>query len=135
MKHQQQRVAVGAIMAMDPDILIFDEPTTGQDLVSLTKFAGIMEQMYQDENKTCIIVSHDMDFVANHATRMIVVADGRIIADDHPANVFMKPEVMKQANITPPSTARLAQRLNTYGFPQDTIQLQAFCNRLIQDYL
>ncbi len=125
-KGEKQRVAVAGIMAMDPQLLVFDEPTTGQDLVNLRKFTDIMEKIYQEEGKSVIMVSHDMELVANYATRLVVISDGQKIADDDPYKVFQQKDIMARAKLDPPEVARLAQKLSKSGFPEDVIQLERF---------
>jgi energy-coupling factor transport system ATP-binding protein len=125
-KGEKQRVAVAGIMAMDPQLLVFDEPTTGQDLVNLKKFTDIMERIYKEEGKSVIMVSHDMELVADYATRLVVISDGQKVADDHPYNIFKQKDVMARAKLDPPETAQLAQKLSKFGFPEHAIQLDRF---------
>jgi energy-coupling factor transport system ATP-binding protein len=132
-KGEKQRVAVAGIMAMDPQLLVFDEPTTGQDLVNLKKFTDIMERIYKEEGKSVIMVSHDMELVADYATRLVVISDGQKIADDHPYTIFNQKDIMARAKLDPPETAQLAQRLSKFGFPEHAIQLDRFV-QVFKDY-
>jgi len=119
-KGERQRVAVAAIVAMQPEVLIFDEPTTGQDHRSLKPFIDIMRRIHQ-EGKTVVIVTHDMSLVAEEAERVILMNEGEILADGPPGSVFKMREVLKKANIEPPDAALLAEKLHEHGFPRHAI--------------
>ena len=119
-KGERQRVAVAAIVAMQPEVLIFDEPTTGQDFRSLKRFVNIMRRIHE-EGKTVIIVTHDMPLVAEEADRVILMNEGRILADGPPGSVFKMGNVLERANIEPTDAAILAEKLHKYGFPRHAI--------------
>ncbi len=94
-------VALASVYAMDPEILFLDEPTTGQDQYGKTRL-GLLSRQMKTQGKTIIIISHDMDFVAEYADRVIVMNESRIILDGTPAEVFSNQEVMHVAHIMPP---------------------------------
>ncbi len=109
-KGERQRLALGTVITMDPDILIVDEPTTGQDwresLWVMDILAGLNEQ-----GKTVIVISHSMDIVARYCHRIVVMAQGRIIADDKPEEVFSNEENMEYAHIEPPAIFEICREI------------------------
>jgi len=84
---QRQNLAVATALIHDPKLILLDEPTTGQDRRNLSGLLGMLSRLNQEGNTT-IMITHDMDIVAAYATRVIVMADGQIIFDGHPRDVF-----------------------------------------------
>ena len=104
-------VALASVYAMDPEILFLDEPTTGQDQYGKTKL-GLLSRKMKQLGKTIIIISHDMDFVAEYADRVIVMNESRVILDGTPADVFSNEEVMKTAHIMPPQIYAIGNHIH-----------------------
>lgn len=104
---QRQRLAVASILAMEPDILVLDEPTTGQDWGHLTLF---MEQIKKlnDAGKTILLITHDMGLVAKYADRTIIMQDGQIVMDSSTRQVFTRQDIMKKLSIEPHLLARVS---------------------------
>lgn len=104
---QRQRLAVASILAMEPDILVLDEPTTGQDWGHLTLF---MEQIKKlnGAGKTIILITHDMGLVAKYADRTIIMQDGKIAMDGSTRDVFSRSDVLKKASIELHLLARIS---------------------------
>lgn len=109
-------VAIAAILAMDTPIVVLDEPTTGQDQLGIRALERIVGQL-RSLGKTVVAISHDMDFVARSFSRIIVMAGGRVLIDDHAAVVFSRPELLAAAGVTPPPLIQLAQRLGWNAMP------------------
>jgi energy-coupling factor transport system ATP-binding protein len=110
-KGQRQRLAVGAALTIEPEIIIVDEPTTGQDHAMCEEIMALLDRLNQ-AGHTVVIITHDMELVAEHCRRVLVMADGRIIADGSPAQVFADAEVTARARIEPPQVARLSLALD-----------------------
>jgi energy-coupling factor transport system ATP-binding protein len=108
-KGQRQRVAFASLLSMRPEVLVLDEPTTGQDYQEGLEIMEMVKELHQ-AGHTIIFVTHDMELVARYAKRVIVLAQGRILADDTCRNVFYQPELLRATNLYPPQIARLAQR-------------------------
>lgn len=106
----RRRVAIASVLAMDTPILILDEPTTGQDAGFMARFAELLEELHL-LGKTVIVISHDIDFVAEHFARVIVMDAGRILLDAPPEQVFGASEALTRAALQPPQLTRLAQAL------------------------
>ncbi|WP_395014706.1 energy-coupling factor ABC transporter ATP-binding protein [Robinsoniella peoriensis] len=106
-------VTIAAVLAMEPDIYIFDEPTAGQDMEGNRKLTEILRYLHS-KGKTMITITHDMEFVAENCKKIIVMANNKIIRTGSPEEIFRDMEVMKEANLKPPSVSRICTQL---GFP------------------
>jgi energy-coupling factor transport system ATP-binding protein len=106
-KGQRQRLAVASILAMGPELLIVDEPTTGQDHRMVSGIMALLEELHR-QNKTIIIITHDMSLVANYCSRAVVMLDGRVIFDRSPRQLFADPSLLEQAHLRAPQAIRLS---------------------------
>lgn len=97
---ERQRVATATALSRDPEIMIIDEPTTGQDWGHVSAFLNLVENLNQ-QGKTILIITHDMRVVAEYCHRLVVMKNGEIIMDSDTRNVFSNMELLKQANIRP----------------------------------
>lgn len=100
---------VAAILTMNPQVLIFDEPTCGQDVEGTERLSKIIRTM-EERGKLCITISHDMKFVVNHFKRSIVLCKGQILLDGPTKEVFSETEKLAQSFVSPPPVARVAQK-------------------------
>ena len=106
---QKKRVTVASILSMNPEIVILDEPTAGQDFRHYTE---IMEFLLELNRKgvTIIMITHDMHLMLEYAPRAVVFTDGKILCDDTPANILTNPELVKAASLKETSLFTLAVR-------------------------
>lgn len=111
---QRQRLAVASILAMEPEIIVLDEPTTGQDWGHVNKFLRQIRHL-NELGKTIILITHDMNLVAGYARRTVVMDKGRIILDGDTRSVFSKPEILEKTGITLPIITRLSPDLGKEG--------------------
>ncbi|GLR76019.1 ABC transporter ATP-binding protein [Aliivibrio sifiae] len=121
---QKKRVTIASILVLEPELLILDEPTAGQDYKNYTSMLSFINQLNQKLGLTVIIISHDMHLVLEHTTRAIVIADSKCIADQDVTEVFSQPELLNKANLTVTSLYELAEKLeieNITGFIQQFI--------------
>jgi polar amino acid transport system ATP-binding protein len=88
---QQQRVAIARALAMNPRLMLFDEPTSSLDPELVGEVLATMKQL-ADDGMTMIVVTHEMSFAREVADRVVFLADGRIIEDGHPDQVFLRPQ-------------------------------------------
>lgn len=95
---QRKKVSLATILCRNPNILIFDEPTIGQDAEHKKRLNKLILQA-QSQNKTSIIVSHDLEFVANLATRIIILEKGKIFADGDVEEIFSQSMILKRASL------------------------------------
>lgn len=113
-KGERQMIAVASILALEPKILVIDEPTTGLDWVGLQSMMSLIKQLHQD-GTTIIMISHDMEIVAQYAERVIVMKDGGILLDGSTKEAFENFQVLAQAGIVPPQIMRLTAGLRDFG--------------------
>ena len=85
---QKRRAAIAGILAMDPEVLVLDEPTAGLDPKGRDEILDLLKSLHEERNITIILVSHSMEDVANYVSRIIVMDEGRILYDDVPEKVF-----------------------------------------------
>src|SRR5579883_1049525 len=109
-KGQRQRLAVAAVLAMGPDILIVDEPTTGQDQRSITDIMRLLCEL-QHQGKTVLIITHDMTLVAEYCQRVVAFRDGLVAFVGTPTELFSGPAILSKTGLRPPTAAALAARL------------------------
>jgi energy-coupling factor transport system ATP-binding protein len=112
---QRQRLAVASILALEPDLLVLDEPTTGQDRGHIHKFLDKIRELNR-LGKTVILITHDMELAAEYAERIIVMKQGEILLDGKTAEVFSSPEELDAAGLIPPLPSRLALDLRSKGY-------------------
>jgi energy-coupling factor transport system ATP-binding protein len=100
-------VAIAAVEAMRPAIIVFDEPTTGQDHQTAAVISRLIGRL-RDGGSTVICVAHDMPLLAGLATRLVVMHEGRILADGRPREVFTDASVMARSRLRPPQVSRIS---------------------------
>lgn len=108
---QKRRVAIAGVLAMQPQVLVLDEPTAGLDPKSKNKLLARIRRMHDEYGITIILVSHDMEDVANCAERVIVLNDGEIFAEGTPLQVFSDYESLEKIGVTAPQITRLMDKL------------------------
>jgi energy-coupling factor transport system ATP-binding protein len=109
---QRQRLAVASVLAMRPDILVVDEPDTGQDRRGAEEMMVLIDRLHA-AGKTVIIISHNMDLVAKHARRVISMSGGRILADAPTRSFFASPDTLRAASLKAPQITRLGAALGS----------------------
>jgi energy-coupling factor transport system ATP-binding protein len=112
----RQKIAVGSILTMEPDVVIVDEPTTGQDHRTSREMMNLFSSLNK-AGKTIIVITHNMNLAAEYARRVIVLKDGEIVADGPTRNVFSNIEILEKAYLMPPQITRLALKLREFGAP------------------
>ena len=115
---EKKRVSIADIIAMHPEIIIFDEPTAALDPVNADMLEEVLEKMAQ-EGKTIMISTHDVDFAYRWAERVVVFCDGKIIADDAPLAVFTNETVIRQANLKRPMMLDIFETMREKGLVKD----------------
>lgn len=107
-------VTIAAVMAMGTDILIFDEPTAGQDMEGNRRLGEILKSLHE-QGKTVIIISHDMEFVAANFKRVIVMAKKKVIRCGTPKEIFWDFESLNKAMLKQPYVSRVCKQLGIEG--------------------
>ncbi|BAC96373.1 ABC-type cobalt transport system, ATPase component [Vibrio vulnificus YJ016] len=124
---QKKRVTIASILALEPELLMLDEPTAGQDYRNYTSMLSFIEKLNRELGITVVIISHDMHLVLEYTTRSIVIADSQLVADAPMTDVFSNPALLDRANLTTTSLYELATRLNmaeTNAFMQHFIDVE-----------
>ena len=119
---ERKRVALASVLAWNPEILILDEPTIGQDYQQKEKLRQFVLQM-RTQGKTVIIVTHDVEFVAECNPRVLLMREGKIIADGEARTILTKLHVLEQASIVPPQIAQIFLQLPELNLPNDVIDI------------
>ena len=112
---QMRRVAIAGAMAIDPDILILDEPTVGLDPKGKDELMNLLVKMHNETHKTIIMISHDMNIVASYAKRILVMDQGKLIYDGNKEELFTDEEFLKAHNLDLPVISTIAKGLKAKG--------------------
>ena len=113
---------IGSIIMMDPKVIIFDEPTCGQDVERNIRLRKIIQEL-RNKGKLCITISHDMKFVVDNFKRVVVMCQGKILLDGKTEAVFAEVETLKKSFVTPPPITKIAQGV---GFEETVFTTEAF---------
>lgn len=116
---QKQRIAIAGIMAMEPECLVLDEPTAMLDPKGRAEIISTLHKLNTDKGITIVLITHYME-EAENADRVIVMNDGKIIADNVPKVIFSDVKTLKSVGLDVPQTAELLYSLKENGFPVDT---------------
>lgn len=108
---ERKLITIASILAMNPKIIIFDEPTIGQDYENIELIKNIIREEIES-GKLVITINHDMDFVAELFERIIVMNQGEVLADAPAAEVFSDKEILDKAHLESPSIKKLADDLS-----------------------
>ena len=119
---ERKRVALASVLAWDPKMLILDEPTIGQDYEQKEKLRQFVMQMKTQE-KTIVMVTHDVEFVAECDPRVLLMREGRIIADGAATEILTNQEILTEASIVPPQIAQIFLELPNLGLPRNVIDV------------
>ena len=115
----RKMVALASVISMDTDIVVFDEPTTGQDYVSIARIANVIRTL-RKRGKTVITITHDIDFCAENFDRVIALSQGKVLLDGRANDVLGQEEILATTYVDPPQLTRLGKRL---GF-EKTVRTQ-----------
>jgi energy-coupling factor transport system ATP-binding protein len=116
---QKRRVAIAGVIAMEPKVLVLDEPTAGLDPVGVEEILGNIHAYHQAQNATIIVVSHSMEEVARTVDRLVVVRDGRIPFSGTPREVFAHGPELEEMGLGVPQMTRVFSRLRRMGIEID----------------
>jgi energy-coupling factor transport system ATP-binding protein len=123
---ERKRVALASVLAWNPETLILDEPTIGQDYQQKEKLRQFILQM-KTQGKTVIMVTHDVEFVAECNPRVLLMCEGKIVDDGEAARILTNPETLAAASIVPPQIAQIFLELSTQlpelELPKDIIDV------------
>jgi energy-coupling factor transporter ATP-binding protein EcfA2 len=111
-------VALASVLAMEPQVLVLDEPTTGQDGPGVERVGAIVDA-YRRDGRTVVAITHDMEFAARHFGRIVVMQGGRVVADGTPLDIFSpgRAHLLESTGLEPPVSARLGARTGLGSTP------------------
>ena len=116
---QKRRVALAGVMAMEPEILVLDEPTAGLDPAGRENLMANIQDYHRNKNRTIILVSHSMDEIAQNVDRIVVMKSAHVLMQGTPAEVFARAEELLSAGLDVPQVTRRAMALRDRGLPID----------------
>ena len=125
---EKKRVTIADILAMESEIILFDEPAASLDPAGEDRLEAVLARL-SDEGRTLVISTHDMDFAFRWATRAVVFAGGRVIADGVPETVFRDTETLHRAHLKPPAMLGVFDLLRSRGL----VRKSAACPRTLTD--
>lgn len=108
---QKKRVTIASILAINPEVIILDEPTAGQDYKHYTEFMEFIKSL-ADKGISIILITHDMQLTLEYCDRAVVLSGGKKIADDKPSNILTEENIIKQANLKETSLSTLAKAID-----------------------
>lgn len=116
---QKRRVAIAGVLAMQPEILILDEPTAGLDPKGRREILDQIKLLQTQTHMTILLVSHSMDDVAEYVDRIIVMSEGKILYDDIPRNIFRRYRELEEIGLGAPQVTYILHTLRENGLPVD----------------
>ena len=131
---QMRRVAIAGVLAMEPKVLILDEPAAGLDPRGRERILGMLQELHREGGVTIVMVSHSMDDCARLATRMIVMSKGELVLTDTPRNVFRQADLMRSIGLGVPEAAELCGKLRAAGLklPDDLFTQEELHDHLLR---
>ncbi len=119
---ERKRVALASVLAWNPEVVILDEPTIGQDYQQKETLRQFIVQL-NTQGKTVVVVTHDVEFVADCSPRVVLMLQGRILAEGKAEEVLTNPSLVAQASIVPPQITQTFLGLADLGLPTNIINV------------
>lgn len=132
---QKRRIAIAGILAMDPQVLVLDEPTAGLDPQGSLQMMQLFMDLNKKMKKTVLIVTHDMEHVLNYCDCVVVVDEGKILQSSSVKEFFSDTQLLHQLHILPPAVIRTREALNELGFsiPSDILDRQSLAKAILKE--
>ncbi len=112
---QKRRVAIAGVLAMNPDILILDEPTAGLDPAGRNDILACIKNLHEQKGMTVILVSHSMEDIANNVDKIMIVSDAKLVSFDYPSEIFKDSDMLKNIGLNVPQVTRVVNHLKQKG--------------------
>ena len=116
---QKRRVALAGVLAMEPQVLILDEPSAGLDPAGREQMMANIRDYHENKKRTIILVSHSMDEIAQNVDRILVLKDSHVLMSGVPTEVFARADELLEAGLDVPQVTRIALALKKRGVPID----------------
>ena len=127
---EKRRAAIAGILAMKPEILILDEPTAGLDPLGKRELLEFLKKEKNENKITIIMVSHNMDEVAEYAERMIVLSDGKVLLDGEPHEVFKNESILNEVGLMVPQVTSFCKKIGIEGPITLDEAVEAICSEI-----
>ncbi len=133
---QKRRVAIAGVLAMEPEVLILDEPTAGLDPAGREEMFELIRRIRKERKCTVILVSHSMDDVANYVERLLVMHEGRIVLDGTPIDIFQHPTELAAIGLSVPQVTSVLWKLKEKGIDiqTDAIHVEDAKKKILEAY-
>lgn len=132
---QKRRVAIAGILAMDPEVLVLDEPAAGLDPQGAKDMMKLFVRLNKEFHKTILLVTHDMEHVLNYCDHVVVVDNGHIVQTCDKLHFFRDTSLLHKLRINPPAIIRLRDELNQRGFdlPCDILDTEVLAKAIADE--
>ncbi len=117
---EKRRVAIAGVLAMEPEVLVLDEPTAGLDPQGRNEILELLKQLHKEKGITVLLISHSMEDVAGYVERMLVLNEGRIVLDGAPNKIFQYEKELQQIGLGVPQATQVLHMLKQQGALLDT---------------
>jgi len=129
--HIKKLVTIASVLVLEPRILILDEPTTGLDKARIDMIVGhLADLVKKDTLDSLMIITHDMDTVAQYCNRVLVMSEGGMVLEGTPRSVFSRTDQLERLSLSPPQIMQLANSLSSYGIPNDLLTVDEMTETL-----
>lgn len=128
---QRKMLAIASVLAMCPQIVVLDEPNAGQDLLGLTRLGEIVDQL-RSEGRTVVLISHDVEFVARHADRIVIMYDGVVCAEGGTRGILSDSSKLASSGLRPPQATQLAIELHRHAISSDLMTPDELAEEIAQ---
>jgi energy-coupling factor transport system ATP-binding protein len=108
---QKQRTAIAAVLAMEPDVLVLDEATSELDALTVRRLFALCSRLNRERGTTIVIVSHEIELLATHASRLALMSEGRVVLDGPPREVLRETDRFRDTGVRLPQVVQLADEL------------------------
>jgi len=119
---ERKRVALASVLAWDPEVLVLDEPTIGQDYGQKERLRHFLNQL-RTQGKTVVIVTHDVEFVAESQPHIVLMSQGNVMAEGSTKSIMNRTELLARCSVAQPEITRLFNDLAPYGLPKDVVDV------------
>ena len=120
---ERKRVAMASVLAWDPEILVLDEPTIGQDYGQKERLRHFLNQL-RTQGKTVVIVTHDVEFVAESQPHIVLMAQGNVVAEGSTKEIMNRKDLLTQCSVAQPEVTRLCVLLEKHGIARDVVDVE-----------
>ena len=131
---QKRRVAIAGVIAMEPKVLVLDEPTAGLDPRGRDDILARIQDYHRAKNASVVLVSHSMEEIARNVDRIVVLSDSHVFMEGTPRQVFARADELEQVGLDIPQVTKVALALRRRGLPVDTAvyTVEALCAALLR---